>query len=234
MDSIYLVPTRGRPVNAVRLAMQWPETVTAGTRLMFCLDDDDPLLPLYKKAFLDPSLDNNVFGYSIAPRMRLGGTLNYYAPKVAAGSYDAVGFMGDDHLPRTLGWDKLLQDQLVRGGVVYGDDTIQHANLPTAVLLDARLIRSLGFMVPPGLVHMYMDNFWRDLGRRLGTLRYVPQAIIEHLHPLAGKAEWDARYDEVNAGAVYAADEAFYTAYMQSSFWQTKLGRLEHDLAVAP
>lgn len=231
MDTaLYLVPTRGRPHNAVRLARQWSETTTAGTRLMFCLDDDDPELPAYRALLDDVGMDQKSFGYSVGPRLRLGGTLNNYAPLVAP-HYDAVGFMGDDHLPRTLGWDALLLGALCRGGVIYGNDTIQGASLPTAVLLDSRVVRSLGYMVPPGLIHLYMDNFWRDLGQRLGTLRYLPDVVVEHLHPIAGKVAWDARYQEVNAHEVYAADEAHYRQFITSPEWRAAFTQLRDDLA---
>lgn len=233
MRTLYLVPTRGRPANAVRLAKAW-HTTAAGdeTRLTFCLDDDDPELPAYEEALLDRSLDHERFGFMVGPRLRLGPTLNEYAT-AAQDDYDAIGFMGDDHLPRTHAWDLKLLESLRPFGVVYGNDLIQGANIPTAVLLDARIVRSTGFMVPPGLVHMYLDNFWKDLGQLLGTLVYRPDVVVEHLHPIAGKAPWDARYDEVNAGEVYASDKAKFDEFMASAPWALTLSRLRHAQASA-
>jgi hypothetical protein len=215
MDSTYLVPTRGRPANAVRLAQAFRDTCRGDdTRLEFFVDDDDPELPNYEVAFLDRSLDDCHFGYNVGPRLRLGGTLNRHAP-VYAGMVSAVGFMGDDHVPRTVGWDVQLLEHVraLPGAVVYGNDLLQGPNIPTAVLLDSRLVTALGWMVPPGLVHLYMDNFWKELGQRLTTLRYRGDVVIEHMHPVAGKTAWDDRYAEVNAGSVYEADEKTYEAF---------------------
>jgi hypothetical protein len=214
MDIHYLVPTRGRPSNAMRLAQAWRETASPSTRLTFLLDDDDPELNNYLARFTHPSTDRDLFGYQVGPRRRLGGTLNHYAP-IMAKHCDAIGFMGDDHLPRTPGWDTTLGRIVAAapGAIVYGNDLIQGMNLPTAVLMDSRVVAALGFMVPPGLVHMFMDNFWRDLGRELGRLVYRPDVVIEHLHPIAGKVEWDDRYLEVNDGVVMAADEAAYRVF---------------------
>ena len=54
-------------------------------------------------------------------------------------------------------------------------------------------------MVPPGMIHLYFDNFWLDFGRAMGKITYLPDVIIEHMHPAVGKAVLDAGYQEVNA-----------------------------------
>lgn len=209
MTAMYIVPTRGRPRNALRLAQAWHERTSSNTRLTFILDDDDPELGNYQDAFSHATYAT--FGVLEGPRLRLGGTLNHYAP-IFAERYDAIGFMGDDHVPRHHLWDEMLMQSLIAqgGGLVYGNDLLQGRNLPTAVLMDSTIIKALGYMVPPGLTHMYLDNFWRDLGTSLGQLTYREDVIIEHLHPVAGKAEWDDRYKEVNAGQVYEDDRHTY------------------------
>lgn len=215
MRMAYLVPSRGRPANAARLAKRWRETAQPETHLIFLLDDDDPELSGYEKA-LDEYGDEQIF-YMVDKRRRVGPTLNHWAPKFAA-SYDAIGFMGDDHLPRDDGWDEVL-GLIVRARrytIAYGDDLFQRQNLPTAVLMDSMIIRQLGFMVPPGLIHLYLDNFWRDLGNALGTLCYVPNVIIEHMHPQAQKAEWDQGYRDVNSGIMWEADTEAYRQFIDS------------------
>jgi hypothetical protein len=229
----YLVPTRGRPANAVRLARAFHETCRGDdTRLQFFVDDDDPERQNYLDMLYATGMDHVSFGVLVGPRLRLGGTLNAHAVGHAKLA-DAVGFMGDDHVPRTVGWDvELLSEvQRVPGAVVYGDDLLQRQALPTAVLLDSRVVRALGFMAPPGLVHLYLDNFWRDLGLGLGTLRYRPDVVVEHLHPVNGKAEWDDRYAEVNDGSVYAADEETYRTFCVDGGMRSALQRVREVLA---
>ena len=41
MESVWIVPTRGRPANAERLAARWVQTAGSGTHLLFIIDDDD-------------------------------------------------------------------------------------------------------------------------------------------------------------------------------------------------
>ena len=144
--------------------------------------------------------------------------------------YEAVGFLGDDHRPRTPGWDtRLLAALDGRPGVAYGDDLHQGGRLPTAVVISSAIIRTLGYMVPPGQDHLYLDDFWRQLGLDLGRLEYVPDVIVEHCHPNAGKAPWDDGYERVNSPAQNTADSAAYARFM-SSAWPEDLARLRAGL----
>ena len=98
--------------------------------------------------------------------------------------------------------------------VVYGNDLVRGADLPTAVSISADIITELGYFVPPGAVHLYLDDYWKALGSDLGTLRYCPELVIEHLHPTAGTAPSDAGYLEVNRPELYRQDEQTYHRHM--------------------
>ena len=75
-------------------------------------------------------------------------------------------------------------------------------------------------MAPPTLIHLYMDNFWKALGQDLGNLVYRGDIIIEHLHPIAGKAANDAGYIEVNSAEVYTKDAVAFDRYLRDQFAQ--------------
>lgn len=45
-----------------------------------------------------------------------------------------------------------------------------------------------------GYGHWYVDNEWTEVARAAGEFRYAPECVIEHLHPLAGKAHDDDVY----------------------------------------
>ncbi len=146
------------------------------------------------------------------------------AAKKYANEYDYFTFIGDDHRLRTPDWDIALMRAIGnRPGLSYGNDLLQAENLPTAVMMSAAIVRALGGMVPPKLKHLYLDNFWKALGNDLGHLTYLPQVIIEHLHPVAGKAEWDEGYRAVNAREVYSFDALMFDNYMKSEDYQVLL-----------
>lgn len=208
-----LVPSRGRPDNIARLLKAWEATSTGVADLIVCIDYDDDKHDDYLDILggLVPSWVKLQRG----TRKRLGGTLNFVAPPVAA-AYEVVGFMGDDHVPRTIDWDGQVW-QSARGAVVYGNDLVMGPNLPTAVFMDARIVRTLGHFVLPGQLHLFMDNYWKTLGEQLGILRYLPEVIIEHAHPIAGKAEWDEGYVANNASDVWEHDERIYKEWVATS-----------------
>ena len=206
-DLVIIVPTRGRPAAAAALAQAFKKTCTADTHLLFAVDDDDPELAEYRRV-QPPHTTSN-------PEHSMVACLNRAARDVLAYPPFAIGFMGDDHCPRTAGWDAAYLEALrdLGTGIVYGNDLLQGANLPTQVAMTADIVRALGWMAPPALRHLYVDNFWRDLGNTAGCLRYLPDVVVEHRHPVAGKAQWDAGYARVNDGAVYAHDEAAYLEF---------------------
>lgn len=208
MSMAVIVPSRGRPQNIKALIEAWKATGSE-VALIICVDADDPEIAGYE------AIDRPAWAFLLTSRVRrrLGQWLNDVAP-MAATQHDIVGFMGDDHRPRTGGWQVYVERAAVDGGVVYGNDLIQGANLPTAVFMDSRIVRTLGWFVVPGMTHLFMDNLWKTLGEQLGTLRYLPDVIIEHVHPIAGKAEWDQGYTEANAGHVWEHDEALYKEWM--------------------
>jgi hypothetical protein len=57
-------------------------------------------------------------------------------------------------------------------------------------------------------------------------LTYLEDVIIEHMHPVAGKADWDEGYREVNAQEVYSADALAYNNYIKSEAYEVLLKKL--------
>lgn len=220
-----IVPSRGRPHNVKRLAQAVTETASE-VHLTIAVDEDDPDLETYRD---DHDGSDDPYVLHIGPRRRLVGTLNELATQV---EQRYVAFMGDDHLPRTEGWDKRFLDELDQvgpGGIVYGNDKIQGPNLPTHVCMDRRIVDVLGFMAPPALTHLYADNFWMDLGNALGTLRYLPDVVIEHMHPLSGQGAWDDTYADCNSDDRSNTDAQAYAEY-QSGHFPADVAKLKEAL----
>jgi hypothetical protein len=55
------------------------------------------------------------------------------------------------------------------------------------------VIQKLGYMAPPSLKHMWADPVWWEWGKAVG-MEFMPEVVIEHLHPSVGKAEMDESY----------------------------------------
>ena len=149
----------------------------------------------------------------------MNGTLNLVANKYAD-KYETIYFLGDDHLVHTPKWDEYLSDAIAKKGygLAYGNDLLQGVKLATAVMMSTNIIKTVGFMAPPKLIHLYMDNYWMILGHELNSLWYFDQVIIEHLHPVAHKVGWDDQYREVNSHEIGEADRKELGRYIEEEF----------------
>jgi len=211
LSLVVLCPTRGRPQVVPEVLASFDATKgLADTELIFVIDTDDP----------------SYYDYYNVPNVRVievskdeGGNM-VKALNVAAshliGDTDAtiLGFIGDDHRFRTNNWDGLIAEAAGNGGIVYANDLSQGANLPTQVFISKNIVSALGYFGLPTCKHLYIDNAWKTLGEGAGCLVYLPDVIIEHMHPYFGKGEWDEGHKRVNSQEMYSEDGAAYAKWL--------------------
>lgn len=214
-----LTPSRNRPQNIVDMIESLEKTQTKSDFIVI-VDDDDVMLDRYLATGADV--------FMVERRGKgMAKPLNFVANHLKD-KYRHFAFLGDDHRPRTKFWDVEFVNNLdeMETGIVYGDDLLQGKNLATQVGMTGNIVKALGGMTPPDMIHLYLDNFWMKLGTDLGALRFLPDVVIEHLHPVAGKAAWDEGYKSVNAEDVYSADGLAFSNYIQSQAYQNLLEKL--------
>jgi hypothetical protein len=207
---LVIVPSRsqgnGREKNIERFIDAWKEHSEGMSDIVIALDPDDEHYYTRRK---------EAIYFVNSSRERMIPTLNKCANAFAK-EYEMIAFFGDDHLIKTK-WESEMYkaNELCGGlGIFYGDDLLQGSRLATAVCLDAEIVRTLGYIAPPMLTHLFADNFWMDLGRSLDTLRYFPEIVFEHVHPHVGKSEEDSMYLESNS--FFEADQKKYEQYLSS------------------
>lgn len=231
-----IVPSKGRPENASRLLHAANET--AGDeleQLAFAIDPGEEKAAEYR-AVIPEDGESEAWGWASvveveAQPQRAGPVLNALAARYVA-RCDYLGFMGDDHLPRTRYWDEHLVAALNgRPGVAFGDDLNPDNHLPTAMVVSADIVRSLGYMGPPPLEHLYLDDFWTLLGESVGNLAYCPDVVIEHMHFTRGKAPYDEHYQANNDVRQYNRDEIAYQQFLAGQ-WPGDLARLKQELGL--
>lgn len=214
-DLLVIVCSRGRPERMRQWVKEFEFTSTRGyTDVVVALDNDDPTLDQYT-TWLGVGVEWEV------------GRPNGFAPRqnaeavARADNYFAIASLGDDLVPRTQNWDEIMVQHLkhLGTGIAYGDDLLQREALPTAPFMTSDIVRTLGWMSPPCLDHMYVDNFWLELGQQIDRLVFDPAVIIEHMHPGAGKAEVDESYARTNSAQSYARDRDAWSYYRRNGFW---------------
>ena len=217
---VVLVPSRNRPGSIAELIKSFDETETESD-LIVIVDDDEPQMDEYLAQGCDVLMVQKQ-GKGMAKPLN-------FAANLMKDKYRHFAFLGDDHRPRTKNWDVHFINKLdeLGTGLVYGNDLLQGENLATAVAMTGNIVKELGGMVPQDMIHLYLDNFWMTLGKDLNALAYLPEVILEHLHPVAGKAEWDDQYREVNAPEVYSADKKALDDYLASEAYIKLLAALQ-------
>lgn len=155
------------------------------------LDQDDPRL---ESGADGPAYSTSPWGWSveIGPRMALAQVYNDIFNRYPQEPF--YGLLADDLLPATPNWDLRLIEAAGSWGVAYGDDGIQHEEIATHPVIGGELVRAVGWLAPPWLKFLWIDTTWTAMARALGTLHYLPEVSIEHLHYSVGKSEHDQTY----------------------------------------
>ena len=138
-----------------------------------------------------------------------------YAGAINAGYQYAQGrfiFTGADDLWFHPGWDTAalarMRDTIrVVGTNDLVNDTVVQGVAATHYLIDRRYIDEVGGVPgePPGTVlfegydHNYTDAEFIDVARYRGVFAACLASVVEHLHPVVGKASWDPTYAKTRA-----------------------------------
>lgn len=210
-----IVPTRGRPDNIRAVLAAWDFTRAWDVAdLILAVDADDPQFSAY--LYIAAEFRDKITVWNEDVWAPMVTKLNRAAVAFAEERrYFAIGFAGDDHVPRTINWAKKYLQVLreLGTGMVYGDDGYQGGKLSTEWAVTADAVRALGRMVPAPVEHLYCDNAMMDVYGGAGAMRHLPEIRIEHMHPIAGRAASDAQYQRVNSGAQYAKDRLSYNRW---------------------
>jgi hypothetical protein len=211
-DLLVIVPSRGRPQNLARFLDAVHATATSVTHVHAAVDVDDPERGSYEDIWQVHQGPGDYL--SAGPRDGLIGWTNKIATANAAG-YKALASFGDDHLPRTKGWDTALLraiDDMGGTGISFPWDGMRE-DVPEAPVVSSDIVQALGWLLNPACQHYYGDDTLGALGRAAGCLRHCRAVWVEHVHPGAGTAPGDRTYKDSSASI--QADKAAYQTWRQ-------------------
>jgi len=201
------------------------------TRLVIAVDHDDPTRGDYQR--IAPS---RAYGYEPVMIATLWENETGDLVKALNGSWrrfadqaDVIGTVNDDMVFRTHSWDRIVAQ--AGAGIAYGNDLFQGEALVTSPFIRADIPKRLGWYALPVVEHLFPDNAWKDIGLGLGVLRYLPEVVIEHLHPLAGKAEWDEGYERANNQDITDRDRTAYELWRDGGGLAADLRRFDEAAA---
>ena len=165
------IPTRHRRDLAEKAVASFRETTLGDVDLFLVVDDDDDSYEGVDAPVITVKRDTLVTAINDAALQ-------------LADKYPVLFLAADDMIFTTSGWDLFMMgalEALGGTGYIYPDDKRRY-DVPEHPLISSDIIRALGWFAEPGFGHFYVDNVWAELGKRLGLIRFCPQAVIEHRH----------------------------------------------------
>lgn len=183
-------------------------------------DDDDQWYPQRPDA-----------QYIRSPKAQLAAKTNELAA-LAWNDFPILAQIDDDQWPRTKHWDLAVIEAMeaLAGGLVYPNDGWMGEQTPVVPFWPAGFAKRLGWFYHPDLIHLFCDNTVQELARALGRTRYLPDVLVEHMHPIVQKSDWDDSYRESNSGEMWSHDEAVFKGYIASEQFTTDIERLRELL----
>lgn len=125
--------------------------------------------------------------------------------------FDWWGFIADDVVPETPGWDRRLIEIAGHDGMAVPAGGKTTGGTPHFVL-GGNLVDCVGWLALPGLDRIYIDTVWADIAEARGVLRYVPEVVLRHAHFSTG-APMDATYRKRNK----AQDKLIYETWKETA-----------------
>ena len=206
---LVLVPSRERPQNVARLGAVARSTMYGGGSLLFIFDEDDSQLEASQAA-----ADENKWPYEVQENLITVPKVNLAASRHLDSRF--LMFLGDDHIPRTSGWDDCILagfEKLGGTGYVYPWG-MGREDTPEICAISTDIVKALGWFGLPAINHFYVDNVWADIGNGAGCLLFLRDVILEHMHWTFGKGPMD----HINQRAIVltAQDRITYNHWEQT------------------
>ena len=197
-----LCPTRGRPTRAINMALSAHMTADDSSRIevLYYVDDDDPEKTAYQGSLEKLLLAADGIGrvdFLIGERISVSWMWTLLARQSKA---DVFLMQNDDVMFRSNGWDRRLDEETSKFPddiyCMWFDDGFQGKNPCAFPIVSRRWVETLGYFSPGIFEFLFNDTWIVDIGRRVGRLHYIDDIYVEHLHFLAGKAEFDQTYKD--------------------------------------
>lgn len=179
---MWLLPSRGRPASLARFFDAYRHTGGSTPGVVLVSQWDQP----------------NYGGIDLPLGWSLAVTNHESQGDKLAEIWDQVkdcawlGLIGDDCVPMTPGWDKALLDALDGANFVScNDDWLAPHRAANCWVMSGELVRRVGYIFPPGLQHLFVDDVWETIGRETRCWACRMDILVKHQHVLAGQAAAD-------------------------------------------
>lgn len=177
MKTSVLMPSRGRPKRILEAIESLYATATGEIELIVGFNPDSQY----------PVDGARIHVSESGPSQR-----TYEMAKLATGEIIMQG--SDDFLWRTKGWDEIFHEKAKEHPVACFYFSDGREEMDSCIPVVTRGFYERAGYFPPYFFHFCADQWVADIAKEAGCLYYVPEVVIEHMHPKFGKAKWDETY----------------------------------------
>jgi hypothetical protein len=118
----------------------------------------------------------------------------------------------DDFIWRTKGWDRIFHEKAAEHPIAcfYFNDGRPDDKMDSCIPVVTRRFYEIAGYFPAHFFHFYGDTWVATIAKMAGCLFYVPEVVVEHMHPKFRKSQWDDTYG--NRGS---SDGGRYTSLLR-------------------
>tara|TARA_B100000315_G_scaffold101207_1_gene93002 strand:- start:2310 stop:2990 length:681 start_codon:yes stop_codon:yes gene_type:complete len=182
-----------------RLIKSVAATATKPSRveILLYIDDDDPekfnYLVAHKNLTIDPEVGQLLNVDMLVDEPLTTPLINNILADRAQG--DVLLIANDDQVFVDKNWDVRIDEEAAK----YPDDIYcmwfndgrYQEKICTFPILSRKWVDTLGYIEPFLFEHFNCDLWTWQIGQMIDRLHYIPDILVEHLHPDTGKAEAD-------------------------------------------
>ncbi len=222
---LVIIPTLGRAGRLAELTANIGAATAAPTTVLFVTEPGDMASALAAE-------ESGAMWCMNTRKACYAGALNAGYAAASARDFSYI-FAGADDLRFADGWDMPARQLLATGEhvQVVGTNDLHNpyvlaGETATAYLIDRRYLDLTGGVIdePPGMVHCeayahnYVDTEFVGTARSRGVFAPCLESVVEHMHPVWGRGEWDDGYMRSAAGmgadaAIFASRQHLWLGY---------------------
>ena len=199
-----ICPTRGHQGLREKMIQTFAESNPKHSRILFVMDSDQAEATEFS---------SDLFDVQVIPATQQRGIVSPMNLAHLNPNAETYALIGDDVEFRDKGWEEKILDARVTSLVVFGDENKTLTGKGNHPFWSSKITKILGYKAPRNLWHLFVDDFYQELGRRLNSLEYV-NANIFHNHPALGHRDWEEVTQTVNSHEFFEHDRKAYREYL--------------------
>lgn len=208
---MWLLPSRRRPQNLQRFAKAAIDAQTSTPGLIL-VDVEDMADNGGHYTSIARDLPDN-WDFAICPYESMGEKVEWARSTLQSVDkpWDFIGLLGDDNVPVTPRWDAHCVATIRGYNFVSTDDGWQAPRRAAgATIWSKELVALTGYIFPPGLKHLYIDDIWETIGRLADNWHILMDVLVEHRHVNRGMAASDETHTIAYSEERWASDREVY------------------------